>query len=282
MSIKVDNLFYTYSKKTPFESEALHDISLEIKEGSFTALIGQTGSGKSTLVQHLNGLIWPQEGKIEVDEFILDSKKKKHKKIKDLRKHVGVVFQFPEYQLFEDTVEKDVAFGPKNFGFKDKEALDLAHQALLSVGIKEEYFTRSPFELSGGERRRVAIAGILALNPDILVLDEPTAGLDPVGCLQIMSLVQKMHRDGKTIIIVTHDMDLVMKYASDVIILKDGGVAFKGTPKELFKESREELSIEIPQLYQFIALLKEKGIEIDADKVHDINDLVDILRGIIK
>ncbi len=277
MSIQVKNLFYVYSKKTPNEFEALKDVSLEIKEHSFTALVGETGSGKSTFVQHLNGLMWPQKGIVTVDDFVLDSSKKKSKKIKDLRKHVGLVFQFPEYQLFEETVEKDVAFGPKNFGVKDKEALEIAHKALLSVGIKEEYFTRSPFELSGGERRRVAIAGILALNPDILVLDEPSVGLDPVGQDEIMSLVKKMHEDGKTIIMVTHDMDIVLEYAEDVIVFKDGEVVFSGTPQELFSENREDYCIEIPVLYQFVQSLNQRGMNIPIEKIHNVDDLVEIL-----
>ena len=214
MPIKVDNLFYTYLPKTPNQTIALKGISFNIPDHSFVAFLGQTGSGKSTLMQNINALLVPQSGSIEVDEFKVAPNKRKNKNIKQLRKHVGLVFQFPEYQLFVETVEKDVAFGPKNFGDKNEEALKKAHDALISVGLNEKYFKRSPFELSGGERRRVAIAGILAINPDILILDEPTAGLDANGADAIMSLVKKMHENGKTIILVTHDMELVMKYLS--------------------------------------------------------------------
>lgn len=277
MPIQVDNLFYTYSIKTPNEYEAIKDISFHIDDHSFIAIVGETGSGKSTLIQHLNGLIYPQKGIVQVNDFVLDSSKKKIKTLKQLRKHVGVVFQFPEYQLFEETIEKDVAFGPKNFGIKEEVALKIAHKALLEVGIKEDYFTRSPFELSGGERRRVAIAGILALDPQILVLDEPTAGLDPKGQEVIMSLIQKMHENGKTIIIVTHDMDLVFKYAEKVLLLKDGKLIFSGTPIELFKENGVDSAIEIPLLYQFLKMLEEKGFNVPFDSIKSVDDLVTYL-----
>ena len=183
MSIKVSNLFYTYAKKTPNEHLALNDVSLEIKQGDFVSIVGHTGSGKSTLVQHLNGLLVADSGLIEIDDFTVYpyKQRRKNKKLHSLRKHVGVVFQFPEYQLFEETIVKDVAFGPKNFKVKEKEATEIAKKALLSVGIPETYFERSPFELSGGERRRVAIAGIFALEPDIVILDEPTSSLDPLS-----------------------------------------------------------------------------------------------------
>ncbi len=282
MSIKVSNLFYSYMPKTPMESLALNDVSLEIKDHSFTAFVGHTGSGKSTLVQMFNALLKPTSGKVEVDGFVVEGskRKKKTKHLKELRKHVGLVFQFPEYQLFEETVEKDVAFGVKNFGAKDEEALEKAHKALLSVGIPESYFKRSPFELSGGEKRRVAIAGILAIEPDILVLDEPTAGLDLKGSNEIMSLLQEMHKNGTTIILVTHDMDLVMKYCSDVFVLNHGKLIFNGTPSELFENASDEMAIEIPPLYVLAKKLVDSGISLDIEKIKNTDDLINQLKEV--
>ena len=256
----------------------IQGISLRIEDHSFNAIIGTTGSGKSTLIQHLNGLLIPTSGEIIVDEFKVTSNKKKNKNIKQLRKHVGVVFQFPEYQLFEDTVEKDVAFGPKNFGDDEETALNKARAAIKLVGLDETYFARSPFELSGGEKRRVAIAGILAINPDILVLDEPTAGLDPTGAKDIMDLVESLYLGGKTIILVTHDMDLVLKYATKVFVLKDGTITYEGSPINLFNEVDETHSIDVPMLYKFIRKLNENGFKIDLTKISNIDDLVSILK----
>ena len=274
MSIKIENIFYTYMKKTPSAYQALKGVSLEINQGDFVSIIGETGSGKSTLIQHLNALLIPDEGNIQIDEYIITNKKNKNKAIRNLRKHVGVVFQFPEYQLFEDTVEKDVAYGPKNFGCSADEALNRAHEALNKVGLDESFYKRSPFELSGGEKRRAAIAGILAIDPDILVLDEPTAGLDPQGKEMILSLIKKMNEDGKTIIIVTHDMDIVLKYTDKVFVLKDGNLAFSGSPNELFAKRRNDLSIEIPKLYEFIYDLNERGFNLDIRNIRTIEDLI--------
>ena len=274
MAIKVTNLFYTYNPKSPNATEALNGVSLTIEDNSFVAFVGETGSGKSTLIQNLNALLIPSQGQVEVDDFIITPKKNKNKNIKDLRKHLGIVFQFPEYQLFEESVEEDVAFGVKNFGLKGEEALNKAHQALLSVGLNESYFKRSPFELSGGEKRRVAIAGILAIEPDVLVLDEPTAGLDPKGVNEIMSLVDQMHKDGKTIILVTHDMDLVLKYCQKVFVLNKGKLSFEGDPYELFAQDNEKLSIEVPALYELSRKLKEKGMSLDIQKIHSPDDFV--------
>ena len=187
---------------------ALKNINVEIEKGSFTAIVGHTGSGKSTMVQHINGLVTPTSGEVVVEDFVLSSKSKvKH--IKNLRKMAGMVFQFPEYQLFEDTVESDVAFGPLNFGVKKEDAIKIAHECLEKVGIPSDYYKKSPFELSDGEKRRVSIAGILALNPKILVLDEPTAGLDPKGAENILNLFKKLNDDGITIVLVSHDMNIV-------------------------------------------------------------------------
>ena len=274
MAIEVKNVFYTYLPKTPNETIALKDVSLRIEDKSFVAFLGETGSGKSTLMQNLNALLTPTQGEIVVDNFVIGSKKNKNKKIKELRKHVGLVFQFPEYQLFEETVEADVAFGCKNFGAKNEEALEKAHKALLSVGIDKSYFKRSPLELSGGEKRRVAIAGILAIEPDILVLDEPTAGLDPQGSDEIMNLVKTMNDNGTTIILVTHDMDLVMKYAKQVFVLHEGKLVFDGTPNHLFSHVDENMSIEIPPVYLLANKLKEKGMPLDIEKIKCTDDLV--------
>ena len=276
MPIKVNHISHSYYKKTLNEVLALNDVSLNIEDGSFLALVGETGSGKSTLVQHLNALILPDSGTIEVDNFVITSNKHKNKKLHDLRKHIGLIFQFPEYQLFEETVLKDVAFGPKNFGFKDEEAKQKAKEALALVNIDESYYERTPFELSGGERRRVAIAGILALEPDILVLDEPTAGLDYQGSEDVMNLVKSLNEKGKTIILVTHDMDIVYRYASRVCFLKDGKVEFDGTPVELFK--RNEKSLDLPFLFDLATKLNEKGYKIPLDKIHTIGDVVKYIR----
>ena len=282
MSIDIRKVSFTYLKDSINEHHALKDISLFFEDHSFIGIVGETGSGKSTLIQHLNGLLIPNEGEIIIDEFKIDSKKKKQKNLKNLRKHVGVVFQFPEYQLFEETVLKDVAFGPKNFKYKEEEALAMAKEALASVGINEEYYDKSPFELSGGEKRRVAIAGILAINPDILVLDEPTAGLDPYGVEVIMNLVLDLYNKGKTIILVTHDMDLLLKYCQKVVVLKDGEVSYNGTPKNLFDNLDDTSSIDIPFIYSFIHKLNERGFNIKPSDVASIHDLVKIIKGRIK
>ena len=274
MAIKLDHVSYSYLKKTPFTVKALDDVSLEIKKGSITALIGHTGSGKSTLIQMLNALTIPDSGTITVDDFVITNNKRKNKKIKELRKHIASIFQFPEYQLFEETVEKDVAFGLRNYGMKEAEAIEEAHKALAAVGIDESFYKRSPFELSGGEKRRVAIAGILVLNPDILVLDEPTAGLDPQGTKTILSLIKKLNEEGKTIILVTHDMDIVLKYATDVVVLKGGKIAFTGSPQSLFALSQDDLALEVPPLYQFAQRLIKNGMDLDISKISTIDDLI--------
>lgn len=279
MAIEVKNLRYVYLPKSPNCTVALDDVSLTIPENSFAAFIGRTGSGKSTLVQTFNALLLPTSGEVVVDEFHVVSKKRKNKNIKGLRKHLSLVFQFPEYQLFEETVEKDVAFGLKNFGMKNDEAIAKAHEALLAVGLDERYFKKSPFELSGGEKRRVAIAGIFAIDPDILVLDEPTAGLDVKGAHDVMNLVEKMHKEGKTIIMVTHDMELVMKYCDLVFVLKDGKLAYQGSKEQLFNSIDSSSAIEIPQLYQLAQKLKDRGAPIKIEELKDIDDLINQIKG---
>lgn len=282
MAIKINHLSYTYLKKTPNQVDALKDVSLEIPEGKITAIVGHTGSGKSTLIQTMNGLITPTSGTIEIGEFTVGSNHRKNKKIKELRKHVSIVFQFPEYQLFEETVEKDVAFGLKNYGYKDEEAIKKAHEALAKVGIDESFYKRSPFELSGGEKRRVAIAGIIAIDPEVLILDEPTAGLDPLGSKIILKLITEFNKAGKTIIIVTHDMDIVLNYSDHVIVLNEGIVAFEGKPSELFSGDVSSYSIEIPQLFKFAKLLKEHDVNINIDEIKTIDDLFNQLKGLSK
>ena len=276
MPIKVNNVSHSYYKKTPNEVLALNNVSLDIEDGSFLALVGETGSGKSTLVQHLNALILPDSGTIEVNDFVVGSKRRKNKKLHELRKHIGLIFQFPEYQLFEETVLRDVTFGPKNFGLKEEEAREKAKQALAMVNIDESYYERTPFELSGGERRRVAIAGILALDPEVLVLDEPTAGLDYQASKDVMDLVKRLNEQGKTIILVTHDMDIVYRYASKVCFLKNGSIDFMGTPVDLF--ARHEDALDLPFLFELATKLNDKGFKIPLDKIHTIEDVLNYVR----
>ena len=278
MQIKIKDLSYVYLKKTPNEVEALHNVSLEIPEGKITSIIGHTGSGKSTLIQTLNGLIIPTSGEVSVGEYLITPKNHKNKHIKKLRKSLAIVFQFPEYQLFEETVEKDVAFGLKNYGVKEKEAIEKAHEALKEVGLDETFYKRSPFELSGGEKRRAAIAGILALEPDILVLDEPTAGLDPEGSQIILNIIKKYHDSGRTIILVTHDMNIVLNHSDNVVVINDGHIAFSGTPSDLFTQDVSKYSIDVPELFKFSQLLISKGVDIDITKIRTIDDLLDQLR----
>ena len=281
MQIKFLDVSYTYSPKTPYEFNALKDVNLDIKEGSFTGIVGKTGCGKSTLIQHLNGLLIPTSGEVNVDTYVLTSNKKSRtKKLKDLRKKVGVVFQFSENQLFEETILKDVMFGPLNFGAKAEDARKISIECLKKVGIPESYFEKSPFELSGGEKRRVAIAGILAMSPDVLVLDEPTAGLDPTGTKEIMNLFKTINEEGKTVIFVTHDMSLVLEYATNVIVMKDKEIVKEATPAELFIENQEEYNLETPQISLLAKALIDKGLKLDLTKVKDISSLVDeIVKG---
>ncbi|HBF68071.1 MAG TPA: energy-coupling factor transporter ATPase [Firmicutes bacterium] len=279
MSIKAENVFYKYSPKTPFEYQALNDVSFEIKDGSFTAIVGKTGCGKSTLIQQFNGLLIPTKGKISVDNFVISSNKKERtKKLQNLRKKVGIVFQFSENQLFEETIENDVIFGPMNFGVKKEEALKLAHECLSLVGIDESYFKRSPFDLSGGEKRRVSIAGILAMKPDILVLDEPTAGLDPSGTKEILNLFKKINESGITVVLVTHDMDVVFEYANNVIVMNDGKVMEITTPDKLFFDDVEKYSLEMPLLAQCVKELVNKGYKLDLTKIRDLPSLINQIK----
>ena len=278
MGIQVKNIFYTYQKKATNATQALADVSLEINDNDFLAIVGETGSGKSTLAQMFNALLVPDKGDVLVNDYVINYKNRKSRKLRGLRQHVGLVFQFPEYQLFEETVEKDVAFGVKNFGIKGEEAIKRAHEALKQVGLDESYFKRAPFDLSGGEKRKVAIAGILAIDPDILVFDEPTAGFDPQSSKDLMNLITEFHNNGKTIIIITHDMDLVNTYTKRVVMLERGQVTFDGTPNELFAYIKGYDRLDTPNVIKVAEKLKDKGMDIDINQIHTNEDLVEAIK----
>ena len=261
MGIILDNVSYTYQEGTPFASAALSDVSLTIEDGSYTAIIGHTGSGKSTILQLLNGLLVPTKGSVRVFETLITSTSI-NKQIRQIRKQVGLVFQFAENQIFEETVLKDVAFGPQNFGVSVEEAEAIAREKLDLVGIDESLFERSPFELSGGQMRRVAIAGILAMEPKILVLDEPTAGLDPIGRKELMTLFKKLHQDGITIVLVTHLMDDVAEFADQVYVMEKGKLVKSGKPSLVFQnvEFMERIQLGVPKITRFAQRLANRGV----------------------
>ncbi|MGC0298806.1 energy-coupling factor transporter ATPase [Streptococcus sp. CL6.22] len=261
MGIALENVSFTYQEGTPLASTALSDVSLTIEDGSYTALIGHTGSGKSTILQLLNGLLVPSQGSVRVfDTFITSTSK--NKDIRQIRKQVGLVFQFAENQIFEETVLKDVAFGPQNFGVSEEDAEQIAREKLALVGIDESLFDRSPFELSGGQMRRVAIAGILAMEPAILVLDEPTAGLDPLGRKELMNLFKKLHQSGMTIVLVTHLMDDVAEYANQVYVMEKGRLVKGGKPSDVFQDVvfMEEVQLGVPKITSFCKRLADRGV----------------------
>lgn len=265
MSIILDKVNYTYSEGTAYEIHALKDINLKIEDGEFIGIIGHTGSGKSTLIQHLNGLAKATSGTIYYNgEDIYDE----DYDLRSLRNRVGLVFQYPEHQLFETTIFDDVCFGPKNQGL-DKNAAGLrAFEALRSVGLPEELYYQSPFELSGGQKRRVAIAGVLAMKPEVLILDEPTAGLDPAGRDEILDLIQKMHKEkGITVILVSHSMEDVAKYVDRIIVMNQGQMMFDDCPKEVFKHYKEleAIGLAAPQVTYLMHELKEKGLPVDIE-----------------
>ncbi|SHJ49186.1 energy-coupling factor transport system ATP-binding protein [Clostridium amylolyticum] len=263
MSIKIENLTHIYMPKTPFEKTALNNISVEFKEGEFTALIGHTGSGKSTLIQHLNGLLKPSSGKILIDDIDITVKKAN---LTTIRKKVGLVFQYPEYQLFEETIEKDIAFGPRNLGLSEEDISKRVKRAMNIVGLEYDlYKDKSPFELSGGQKRRVAIAGVVAMEPKVLILDEPTAGLDPKGRDEILGQIKKLHNEyNMTIILVSHSMEDVAKLAERVIVMNNGEIIIDGKPSEVFKniEELESVGLAVPQVTYLIRALREKGFDI--------------------
>lgn len=266
MSIKVENLTHIYMPGTPFEMTALDNISLELEEGKFYAIIGHTGSGKSTFIQHLNGLLKPTSGKIVIGDVDITDKKTV---MSEVRKRVGLVFQYPEYQLFEETIEKDIAFGPKNLGLSDEEIQQRVRKAMEIVGLDfEKYRNLSPFELSGGQKRRVAIAGVIAMEPKVLILDEPTAGLDPKGRDEILAQIIKLHEYYKsTVILVTHSMEDVAEIADEVIVMSDSKVIMKGLPSEVFTKAEllESVGLGAPQITYLMKALKEKGFDVSTD-----------------
>ena len=263
MGIALKQLGYTYQEGTPFEGAALFDVNMEIPSGSYTALIGHTGSGKSTILQLLNGLLLPSRGEVQMNDMRISSESSQ-KELKDLRKKVGLVFQFPESQLFAETVVKDVAFGPQNFGVDQESAESIAKEKLRLVGLSEELFERSPFELSGGQMRRVAIAGILAMEPEILVLDEPTAGLDPSGRRELMKLFASLHQAGMTIVLVSHSMEDVAEYANLVYVLEKGRIVRSGHPRDVFQdvEGLENIQLGVPKVTKFAWRLRQKGLSL--------------------
>ena len=266
MSIKIENLTYVYMPKTPFEKKALDNVSLEIEDGEFLAVIGHTGSGKSTLIQHLNGLLKPASGKIYVDGTDITDK---DTKLVDIRKKVGLVFQYPEYQLFEETIAKDIAYGPTNLGLNEDEILKRVKKSMEMVGLNyEEYKDISPFELSGGQKRRVAIAGVIAMEPKVLILDEPTAGLDPAGRDDILEQIKFLHEKyNMTIILVSHSMEDVGKLAEKIIVMNDGHIELQGKPKEVFREidTLERIGLAVPQVTYLMRELKRKGFNVSED-----------------
>ena len=284
MSVIVKNLTHIYDEGMPFASKALDDISFEIKDNDFVGLIGHTGSGKSTLIQHLNGLLKPSSGQIIVNGFNITDK---DLNLTEIRKRVGIVFQYPEYQLFEETVEKDIAFGPGNLGLDEAEISKRVKNSMEAVGLDyETYKDKSPFDLSGGQKRRVAIAGVIAMNPEVLILDEPTAGLDPGGRDEIFNLIKKLHRDNNiTIILSSHSMDDMAKLAQTIIVMNHGKIEFMGTPREVFTSHADrlrEIGLDVPQVLELATKLRNKGFDIRPDvlTVEEIKDeILKVMRG---
>ncbi|TFJ92845.1 energy-coupling factor ABC transporter ATP-binding protein [Lentibacillus salicampi] len=283
MDITFKHVSYIYQRKTPFEHKAIDDLSFHIPTGTFTAIIGHTGSGKSTLIQHLNGLMRPSEGEVTIGDYRLTHDEKPNH-MKALRNRVGVVFQYPEHQLFEETVKKDIAFGPENFQVPEKEIENRVRDITQEVGLSEELLERSPFDLSGGQMRRVAIAGVLATKPDVLVLDEPTAGLDPRGQRDMMDMFYDMHkRQGLTTILVTHSMEDAVKYADHVMILNNGTKYMEGKPEDVLtqREALHNVQLDVPEMVQFLNAFSDKfGTQIpfqrqsEADLAKEIRDVL--------
>ncbi len=280
MSIKLSNIYHTYSKGTPFERLALNNVSLEIAKGEIVAIIGHTGSGKSTLVQHLNGLLKPDQGQATIDDIDITAK---GAQAKAARQQVGMVFQYPEHQLFAETVFEDIAFGPRNKGVEEEAVAKQVREAMEFVGLDYETFAqRSPFQLSGGQMRRVAIAGVVAMNPDYLVLDEPSAGLDPRSRNAVFKEIMSLHKSrGIAIVLVTHSMEEAVKYADRLLVINAGKVLFDGTPAEIFKEHAAELvevGVDVPQVYKLADLLRQSGVALP----ENIKDDVSLVKAIKK
>ncbi|MDE6275763.1 MAG: energy-coupling factor transporter ATPase [Clostridia bacterium] len=282
MSIVIKHLSFTYSAHTPYERKALENINLEINEGDFLGIIGHTGSGKSTFIQHINGLIKPQVGEVEIFDIKLTPEKKPKVNLRKLRSKVGMVFQYPEYQLFADTVEKDVAFGPKNLGLSADEVAKRVKQAIEMVGLDYEAVKdRAPFELSGGQKRRVAIAGIIAMQPKVLILDEPTAGLDPFGKEQILNLIKYLKTHcSPTIIVISHDIDEITRFANRIVVFNDSHIAYDEPMQQLFKHSRQlqKMGLDIPRAVKVVNNLRARGVDLG----EEIVTAEDLLKAIIK
>ncbi|MDF2910939.1 MAG: energy-coupling factor transporter ATPase [Sporolactobacillus laevolacticus] len=285
MDITFEHVTHVYSPKTPFEKRALDDVNIHIPSGSFTSIIGHTGSGKSTLVQHINGILKPSNGAISIGDFVIKANEKKQN-LKALREKVGFVFQYPEHQLFEETIIKDVCFGPMNFGVSDSEATKRAEESLKLVGLPSSFWHRSPFDLSGGQMRRVAIAGVLAVRPQAIILDEPTAGLDPRGREEILSLFNDLHKNlNMTIIMVTHNMSDAANYSDQVIVMDGGKPLIADTPQNVFAQAERlrKVGLDIPESMEFLNMLTEKTGErrtITAFTLDETADaIIDILNG---
>lgn len=270
MSIKIENLTHVYMPKSPFEKKALDNVNLLIEDGEFLALIGHTGSGKSTLIQHLNGLLEPTSGRILVDDIDITNKEAK---LTEIRKKIGLVFQYPEYQLFEETIEKDIAFGPNNLGLSSEEVSRRVKKSMEMVGLDyETYKDVSPFDLSGGQKRRIAIAGVIAMEPKVLILDEPTAGLDPKGRDDILEQIKLLHEKYKmTIVLVSHSMEDVGKLAQRIVVMNKGKVELLGKPSEVFKEveTLEKIGLAVPQVTYLMRVLRERGFNV-SDEIFTI------------
>jgi energy-coupling factor transport system ATP-binding protein len=266
MDISLKHVDYRYQVNTPFERLAIEDVSIDIPSGVYMAIIGHTGSGKSTVLQHLNALLQPTKGAVKIGDHEIKALQK-NKNLKKIRQKVGIVFQFPEHQLFEETVERDIIFGPMNFGVSESEAKKRARIALKQVGLEEEILEKSPFDLSGGQMRRVAIAGVLAMEPDVIVLDEPTAGLDPRGRKEVMDMFYKLHQERKlSTILVTHSMEDAARYADQIVIMQQGKVVKEGTPEEIFSAPDElvKMGLDVPEVVRFQLRLEEKlGISLE-------------------
>ena len=279
--IKAENVNYIYQQGMPFERQALYDVNIEIEDGSLVALIGHTGSGKSTLIQHFNALVKPTSGKIIINGIDVTAPKAD---LRLVRKTVGLVFQYPEHQLFEETVYKDIAFGPKNMGFSDEEIDKRVRESAALVGLKEKHLTRSPFDLSGGQKRRVAIAGVLAMNPKVLILDEPTAGLDPKGRDEILATIKKLHEENKEMIIifVSHSMEDVAKTAERVIVMNDGLVEIQGTVAEVFAQAEhlQKIGLNVPQVTLLTDKLRLAGYDLP-EHIYTVKYAADAIKKLI-
>lgn len=281
MSIKIENLTHVYMPKSPFEKKALDNVNLVIEDGEFLALIGHTGSGKSTLIQHLNGLLEPTSGRILVDDIDITNKEAK---LTEIRKKIGLVFQYPEYQLFEETIEKDIAFGPNNLELSSEEVSRRVKKSMEMVGLDyETYKNVSPFDLSGGQKRRVAIAGVIAMEPKVLILDEPTAGLDPQGRDDILEQIKLLHEKYKmTIVLVSHSMEDVGKLAQRIVVMNKGKVELLGKPSEVFKEveTLEKIGLAVPQVTYLMRVLRERGFDV-SDEIFTVEKGTEVILKVL-